>query len=385
MENFTFHIPTVIYFGKGQIEKLGPTISAYGSKVLVVYGGGSIKQNGIYEQVISALKENEFPYIELSGVEPNPTIETVRKGVQLCREHHVDLLLPVGGGSVIDCAKMISAGACYSGDPWDLVINSSKIQHAFPIITILTAAATGSQMDPAAVISNPDTHQKIGAKSPWLLPKVSFMDPTYTETVGPWQTACGVADIMSHTLENYFSNSHAFLQERVAEAILKTCIHYGLQAVQHPGDYEARANLMWASSWAINGFLKLGKMVNFSVHPIEHELSAYYGITHGAGLAILTPHWMRYVLDDTSVVQFQNYGINVWGISDQLDPYEIANLPIRKTEEYFRALGLPTSLREMEIGKEKFDEMAEHAATRMKGTYRQLSKQEIIELLNYAF
>ena len=145
MENFTFHIPTVIYFGKGQIEKLGPTISAYGSKVLVVYGGGSIKQNGIYEQVISALKENEFPYIELSGVEPNPTIETVRKGVQLCREHHVDLLLPVGGGSVIDCAKMISAGACYSGDPWDLVINSSKIQHAFPIITILTAAATGSR------------------------------------------------------------------------------------------------------------------------------------------------------------------------------------------------------------------------------------------------
>ena len=142
---------------------------------------------------------------------------------------------------------------------------------------------------------------------------------------------------------------------------------------------------MWASSWAINGFLKLGKMVNFSVHPIEHELSAYYGITHGAGLAILTPHWMRYVLDDTSVVQFQNYGINVWGISDQLDPYEIANLAIRKTEEYFRALGLPTSLREMEIGKEKFDEMAEHAATRMKGTYRQLSKQEIIELLNYAF
>lgn len=384
MENFVFNIPTTIYFGKDQIDQLPSIVSQYGKKVLMVYGGGSIKRNGIYDRATKILEKAGIDYEELSGVEPNPRIETVRQGVQICREHQIEVLLPIGGGSTIDCAKAVAAGACYDGDPWDLVLDGQKIKKALPVITVLTLAATGSEMDPAAVISDMASGRKIGTKSKYLLPKASIMDPSYTESVNKWHTACGVADIMSHTLENYFANKEAFLQERVAEALLKTCIQFGVRAVKYPDDYEARANLMWAGSWAINGFLKLGKPITFSVHPIEHELSAQYDLTHGAGLAILTPHWMRYVLDDSSVERFRTYGINVWNISPELEPYAAANLAIDKTAEYFKALGLPSRLSEVEINENKFELMAANASKRLAGAYRKLTKEDIVHIYTNA-
>lgn len=384
MDNFVYDIPTTIYFGKNQIQLLGDVVHRYGTRALLVYGGGSIKKNGIYEQAAKIFGSAEIKFWELAGVEPNPGIETVRRGVQICRENDIQVIVPVGGGSVIDCGKVVAAGACYAGDAWELVEDGGKIQQALPIIPVLTLAATGSEMDSDAVISDTGRNRKQGTSSPWMLPKVSFMDPTYTESVNAWQTACGTADIMSHTLENYFSNQRAYLQERLAEAILKTCIEFGPKAISDPHDYEARANLLWAGSWACNGFLKLGKSVRFSVHAIEHQLSAHYGITHGAGMAILTPHWMRYVLDDTSVQRFREYGINVWGISEQLEPFAAAKEAIRQTAEFLKSLGLPGTLTEAGIGDEKFSIMAEAAAARMKGTYRDLSKEQIEDLYRKA-
>ena len=298
MENFIYSIPTTIYFGKGQIEHVSQAVRPYGKKALIVYGGGSVKKNGIFDRVTEILEHEGIAWEELGGVEPNPRIETVRKGAEFCKAGNIEVVLPIGGGSTIDCAKIIAAGALYDGDAWDLVLDGKKIQAALPIVAVLTLAATGSEMDTAAVISDMASNNKLGTKSEHIRPKAAIMDPSYTETVNAWHTAAGTADIMSHILESYFSNAEGYMQDRMAEGLLKTCIQFGIRAVEHPDDYEARANLMWAGSWAINDFLKLGKLVPWSVHPMEHELSAYYDITHGAGLAILTPHWMRHVLNN---------------------------------------------------------------------------------------
>lgn len=384
MENFIYSVPTTIYFGKGQLERVGKAVSEYGSKVLIVYGGGSVKRNGIFDKITEIFGQDGIDWEELGGVEPNPRIETVRAGVAICKEKGIEVLLPVGGGSTIDCAKVIAAGACYDGDPWELVLNPRRIKKALPIVTVLTLAATGSEMDPTAVISDMSTNNKLGTKNEWMRPKASILDPTYTETVNAWHTASGTADIMSHILESYFSNLEGYMQDRMAEGLLKTCIEFGVRAVKNPHDYEARANLMWAGSWAINDFLKLGKPVPWSVHPMEHELSAYYDITHGAGLAVLTPYWMRHVLSDRTVEKFRTYGVNVWDVPKDLPPYEAANLAIERTAEYFKAMGLPTRLSEMGVDDKNLDIMAKKAASRLKGTYEELSEEEVKKIFEEA-
>ena len=386
MLNFDYSIPTKIFFGQDQIQKLADQISQYGSQVLLVYGGGSIKKIGLYEKVVVLLTQNCLPFCELSGVDPNPRIETVRIGVDLCRKHKVDFILAIGGGSTIDCAKLIAAGFYYEADPWDLMIGKAQIEKALPIGTILTLAATGSEMDPIAVISNPKTNQKIGMGHPAMAPKFSILDPTYTYTVPKKQTAAGTADIMSHVIESYFSNTRsAYLQSRMAEAILKTCIKYGPLAIEESENYEARANLMWASSLAINGLLSYGKERKWSCHPIEHELSAYYGITHGVGLAIITPHWMSYVLDDTTVEVFKEYGVNVWGLNSDEDAYTVARKAIAKTKAFFVSLGLPSTLKSVNIYEEKLDLMA-NAATKHGplGDFRPINAQDVLQILKSA-
>lgn len=360
MYNFTFDVSTKIFFGKGQIKNLSGEIIKYSNRILLVYGGGSIKKNGIYNAVVSNLKENNIEFIELSGVEPNPRIESVRKGVELCRVNNLDGVLAIGGGSSIDCAKVIAAGVKYNGDAWDLVKNRKFIKDALPIFSVLTIAATGSEMDVNAVISDISRNEKLGTGAPSTLPKVSILDPEYTYSVPKKHTAAGTADIMSHTFENYFNvNNDAYLQSRMAEAILKTCIHYGPIACQNPENYEARANLMWSSSWAINGLLAQGATQDWSVHPIEHELSAFYDITHGDGLAILTPHWMRYILSEDTVDKFVEYGVNVWNIDKNLDKFTIANKAIDLTQDFFtNSLNIPKNLRELDIDEEYFDQMS---------------------------
>lgn len=386
MINFNYSIPTEIFFGKGSISILGKQLKRYGAKVLVVYGGGSIKKNGIYDLAIKLIKESKIKFWELSGVEPNPKISSVRQGVKICRDNRIDCILAIGGGSVIDCSKAIAAGYYYGGDPWDIVTDPSKIKKALPVASILTLAATGSEMDIFAVITNEATKEKLGTKSSYMAPRFSILDPTYTFTVSKNQTAAGTADIMSHIMENYFNNTEgAYVQDRLAEALLKTCIKYGPIALEKPDDYDARANLMWTSSLAINGLLDYGKVKGWSVHGMEHELSAFYDITHGVGLAILTPYWMEYVLDNNTVDKFVEYGINIWSIDKNKDKFTIAHESIEKTREFFNSLGLPARLKEVGIDEENFEKMAEGATRHGKlGEFKPLSKQDVINIYKSA-
>ncbi len=384
MDNFMFHTPTRIFFGKGMISNL-KRIRAYGNTVLMVYGKSSIIKAGIYDQVMNELKAADMKVVELSGVDPNPRIETVREGISLCRGNDVDVVLTVGGGSSIDCAKVIAAGVKYEGDPWDLVLDGSKISEALPVVSVLTMAATGSEMDAFAVISDMGKNDKLGTGAECLKPVFSILDPEYTYTVPRKHTVAGVADIMSHTLENYFApNKGAFIQARMAEAVLKTCIKYGPIAAENPRNYEARANIMWASSLAINGLLSSGADVDWTVHGMEHELSAYYDITHGEGLALLTPHWMRYVLSEETLWKFKDFGINVWGVDSSIGDWEIAEMSIEKTSEFFRSLGLPMTLSQVGIGREKLSEMSDKLKGKFEHSFVSLSPEDVLKIYEAA-
>ena len=360
MENFKFKAYTEMIFGKGQITNLPEVISRYGKNILLAYGGGSIKRNGIYDSVKKLLKD--YNIIELDKIEPNPKIETVRRGVKLCKENNIDVILAVGGGSTIDCAKVVAAGAFYDGDPWDLVTNPEKIDKVLPIVTILTLAATGSEMNGNAVISKMDTNEKLGTASVNMKPQVSILDPEYLYTLPSIQTAAGTADIMSHVFESYFKKTEgAFVQDKFSEGLLETCIKYCPIALKDPKNYEARANLMWASSMALNGLCGSGKPGAWTCHPIEHELSAFYDITHGVGLAIVTPRWMRYILSENTVDKFVDYAINVWKLEPKEDKFALANEAIDLTEKFFKDCGIPMTLKEVNIDETHFDEMAKGA------------------------
>ena len=384
MNNFTYSIPTKIHFGKGQITHLSE-LRESGEKVLLVYGGGSIKKAGIYDTAMKILKDAGLCVSELSGVEPNPRIESVVKGVKICKEEKIDMVLAIGGGSVIDCGKVIAAGACSEEDPWELVLHPEKITAALPIYSVLTLAATGSEMDKFAVISDLKRNEKWGTASEHMKPKMSIMDPEYTYSVSKKQTAAGTADIISHIFENYFTNvSNADVQARFAEGLLKNCFYYGPIALEHPDDYDARANLMWTSSMAINGILSDGAEVAWCVHPMEHELSAFYDITHGEGLAILTPHWMEFALNEATAKKFADYGRNVWNLPMAEENMETARKAINCTRKFFRDMGLPTTLREVGIDETYFDIMAEKAAAGCRGSFVELTKEDIIHIYENA-
>lgn len=380
MQNFYYSIPTKIYFGKGQIKHL-KEISKFGKKVLMVYGGGSIRRNGVYDDVVKVLRENHISLIQLGGVEPNPRIRSVKEGVRICREKCIDAVLAVGGGSTIDCAKIIAAGAKYDGPAWDLVLDSKKIKAALPVVSVLTISATGSEMDGSAVISDMDKNDKIGTGSELLKPVFSILDPVYTFSVPKKQTAAGTADIMSHVFEVYFTREKGgFIQARMCEAVLSTCIKYGPVALAEPENYEARANLMWAASLAINGLLSYGSDVQWSVHGMEHELSAFYDITHGEGLAILTPVWMEYVLSEETMYKFAELGLNVWKLDPGLPEAEIAKQAISCTREFFNSMGLPATLRDVNIGGEKLETMAKKLDGRFRHTFVPLSGEQVLEI-----
>lgn len=381
MNNFRFHAYTDIRFGQGQIDSLPELLAPYGKKVLMVYGGGSIRRNGLYDKVHSLL--GGFEVFELPGVEPNPKITSVREGAQLCKEKGVDVVLAVGGGSTIDAAKVIAGGALYDGDPWELVVDPGRIGSVLPIVTVLTLAATGSEMNKNAVISNMETNEKLGTASHDFIPKASVCDPGYLFSLPAMQTAAGTADIMSHIFEQYFQKeSGAFISDRFAEGLLKACIRYCPIALDEPENYEARANLMWASTQALNGLTSCGKSGEWTCHPIEHELSAFYDITHGVGLAIVTPRWMRYILNDDTVGKFCEYARNVWSITEP-DPYKCANQAIDATENFFVECGIPMTLGEVGIDETHFDRMAEDAVKfgNLKEAYVPLDKEDVKAIL----
>ena len=382
MQNFEFHAYTDMLFGEGQIEKLPEVLARYGKRVLLTYGGGSLKKNGIYDKIKELT--GDFEVTELGGIEPNPRLTSVEKGVSLCREHQIDVILAAGGGSTIDCSKMIAAGACSEEEPWTLVKNPQKIQKALPIVTILTMGATGSEMNGNAVITNMETQEKLGTFSWKVIPQVSICDPTYLKTLPALQTAAGTADIMSHVFEDYFKTEpDAMVQDTFAEGILRTCIKYCPAALKNPADYAARANLMWASSMGLNGLCGSGKPGAWTCHPIEHELSAFYDITHGVGLAILTPRWMRYVLNENTVDKFAEYARNVWHLEDREDKFALAEEAIYKTETFFRDCGIPMTLTELGIDESKFERMAENAVRvgNLKTAFMPLAKEDVVNIL----
>ncbi|MCD2347128.1 iron-containing alcohol dehydrogenase [Clostridium guangxiense] len=382
MDNFKFNAYTEMLFGKGQIANLPEVLKRYGKNVLLAYGGGSIKRNGIYGTIQNLLKD--FNIVELSGIEPNPRIETVRRGVEFCRENKVDVILAVGGGSTIDCSKVVGAAYYYDGDAWDVVTTPAKIGKVLPIVTVLTMAATGSEMNKNAVISKMDTNEKLGTAAWNMIPQTSILDPEYLYTVPAIQTAAGCADIMSHVIEGYFSKTKdAFVQDKFAEGLLQTCIKYCPIALKEPKNYEARANIMWASSMALNGLCGSGKIGGWTCHPIEHELSAFYDITHGVGLAIVTPRWMRYILNEVTVDKFDSYAVNVWHIKPSEDKFALANAGIDATEKFFKDCGIPMTLSKLGIDKSNFRKMAEGAVKhgRLENAYVALSPDDVYKIL----
>lgn len=367
MENFIFHVPTEILFGHDLEKTFAERVASLGKRALIVIGGGSVKRLGIYDTIVDSLHAAGVETVECAGISPNPRIEEAKRGIAMVKKEKIEVIVPIGGGSVLDCAKLIAAGAKTDVDPWDLVLDDTQIHDALPLATVITVAATGSEMDPNSVISNPETKQKLGWASPLVLPRVSYLNPAFTYTVNAWHTAAGTADIMSHTMESYFSvQEDAYLQDSIAEAILRTCIKYGPIAHKDPTNEEARANLLWANTWAINGLIGTGKTQSWSVHAMEHELSAYYDITHGVGLAILTPHWLRHFLNADTVPRIARFAKMVFGVEKENDK-EQAEAGIKALTAFFRSLDIPMTLREVGIDETHLAEMARNSVARTGG------------------
>lgn len=383
MQNFDYMTPTRLIFGRDAIAKLPEVMTQFGKKILLTYGGGSIKKIGLYQKVLEMLKG--YDIVELPGIQPNPKYDpSVLDGVRLCKEHNVDVILSVGGGSVLDCSKAIAAGAKYDGDPWDLISYKVKAKAALPIVDILTLAATGSEYDCGGVISRTETNDKIGYIDPLLFPVVSILDPVYTFTVSKKQTAAGIADAMNHTIEQYFVADSTLLNDGFCESMLRSLMTNGRKCLENPEDYTARAEMMLACTYGCNGILALGNSYSgWPCHGIEHALSAYYDITHGEGLAIITPRWMRHILSERTMDRFVKYGINVFGIDPTLPKQKIAGKAIDATYEFFESINIPMHLRDVGIDESRIDEMAHHIAVNegLDKAYAPLTEQDIKEIL----
>ena len=383
MQNFDYMTPTRLIFGKESIVKLPEVMRPLGKRVLLTYGGGSIKRSGLYDRVKELLKE--FEIFELSGIQPNPKYDpSVLDGVRICKEKQVDVILAVGGGSVLDCSKAIAAGAKYDGDPWDLITSKVKAQAALPVVDVLTLAATGSEYDPFGVISRTETNDKIGYGDPLLYPVCSILDPVYTFSVSKKQTAAGCADAMNHTIEQYFVADSTLLNDGFCESMLKSLMVNARKCIDNPEDYTARAEMMLCCTYGCNGILALGNSYSgWPCHGIEHALSAYYNITHGEGLAIITPRWMKHILSEKTIDRFVKYGVNVFGIDASLPKQEIAEEAIEATYRFFESIGIPMHLREVGIDESRIDEMAHHIAVNegLENAYAPLTELDIKEIL----
>jgi alcohol dehydrogenase YqhD (iron-dependent ADH family) len=383
MESFLYRNPTQLIFGRGQLSVLADKIKPFGTKVLLVYGGGSIKRNGLYDQVIHQLEQMNADIYELSGIEPNPRLTTVQKGIDICKSEGIHFILAVGGGSVIDGTKAIAAGAKFDGNIWDVISKKAQITEALPFGTVLTLAATGSEMNSGSVITNWETQEKIGWGSPYTFPRFSILDPAHTFSVPKNQTVYGIVDIMSHVLEQYFSDSpNTPLNDRFAESILTTVMEAAPKAIANPEDYEARESILYCGTMALNGTLSMGMIGDWGTHGIEHAVSAIYDIPHGGGLAIIFPNWIRYNLDKTTP-KMKQLAIRVFDVdpSNKTDR-EIAAEGIDKLRAFWDSIGAPNRLADYHISDEKQKEMAKKAAPNgTVGRFRPVNQEEVYEIL----
>ncbi|MGB9609897.1 MAG: iron-containing alcohol dehydrogenase [Bryobacteraceae bacterium] len=340
MHNFEYWNPTKILFGRGQIASISREIPA-GTKVLMTYGGGSIRSNGVYDQVTAALKN--CTVVEFGGIQPNPEYRTLMEAVRLARAENVEFLLAVGGGSVLDGTKFIAAAIPFEGEPWDIVQKHAEVKSAVPLASVLTLPATGSEANPYAVISRSETGEKLAFSSPHVYPKFSVLDPETTFSLPARQVANGIVDAYVHTMEQYLTfPAHAELNDRFAESILQTLIEIGPKTLANPDDYDARATFVWTATMALNGLIGCGVPQDWATHMIGHELTALYGIDHARTLAVVAPHLYR-VLKSDKAAKLLQYGERVWGIREGSDEERI-EAAIRRTEEFFESLGVPTRL-----------------------------------------
>lgn len=383
MQNFTFHNPCKVIFGKGTVNQVGEETAKYGKKVLLVTGGGSVKKSGLYDQVTGHLKKHGLTIFEVMGVQPNPRLSSVYEGIEICKREGIDFILGVGGGSVIDAAKAMAAGVKYHGDVWDFFEKKATVQDALPLGDVLTLAATGTEMNGNTVISKWETKQKRAFGSPHVIPKFSILDPALTFSVPRDQTVNGIVDIMAHVFEQYFSlTPDTALQDRLAESILQTMVEIGPVLLENLENYEARAEMLWCGTMALNSLISRGKIEDWATHMVEHEVSAIYDIPHGAGLSIIFPNWMKYVLE-TGTGKFAQYAARVWGVkTEEKSERDAALEGIAKTREFFNKIGAPATLGYYKIGPENIPVMAEKAVKfGTIGGYKALGKQDVENIL----
>jgi alcohol dehydrogenase YqhD (iron-dependent ADH family) len=382
MENFSYYCPTKIIFGKGTEGRVGGKIQE--KKILLHYGGGSIKKSGIYDRVVASLKENGIGFVELSGVVPNPRLDKVNEGIEICRKEEIGFILAVGGGSVIDSAKAIAAGVPYEGDVWDFFIGKARIEKAIPVGVVLTIPAAGSEASKASVITNEKETRKLSIQSDLLRPRFAIMNPELTFTLPKFQTACGIVDMMAHICERYFTNTPSVdLTDELCEGTLRSIIKNARLVMENPEDYDARANLMWASTLAHNGILGTGREEDWASHKIEHEVSAFYDITHGAGLAAIVPAWMEYVRKQDTA-RFARFTREVFAVEAECEEDAALEASVQ-IKAFFKEIGLPTTLKEMDIDEQKFAEMAKACTFRGEvGNFVKLSSEDIVKIYKMA-
>ncbi|TWT24424.1 iron-containing alcohol dehydrogenase [Planomicrobium sp. CPCC 101110] len=383
MNAFSFYNPVKLIFGEGQLQAVKEELPQYGNKVLVVYGGGSIKKNGLYDEVMETLKEADLEIFELAGVEPNPRISTARRGIEICKKEGIDMLLAVGGGSVIDCAKLIACGAKYDGDAWDFVSRKAQPEAALPFGTVLTLAATGSEMNSGSVITNEETQEKYGWGSPLSFPKFSILDPTYTLTVPQDHTVYGIVDMMSHIFEQYFHNAtNTPVQDRMCEGVLKAVIETAPKLVENLQSYEHRETILFAGTMGLNNFLQMGYRGDWATHNIEHAVSAVYDIPHAGGLAILFPQWMRHNVN-VKPARFAQMAVRVFDVDPEgKTEEEVAYEGIDRLSAFWTSLGAPTRLDYYNIDSEKIDLMVEKAMVYGEfGNFNKLKDEDVKAIL----
>jgi len=386
MLNFNFQNTTEIVFGKGVETQVGKKVSEYGKKVLLHYGGTSLKKFGLYDKVIKSLTDEGIEIFELGGVLPNPRLSLVKEGIKICKDNNIDIILAVGGGSAIDSAKAIGAGVEYDGDIWDFFEGKVTVSKTLPLGVVLTIPAAGSEASSGTVITNEDGWYKKSFGGNIIRPKFAIMNPELTYTLPSYQTAAGAVDIMAHVLERYFTNEkYVELTDRLSEAVLKTVILNTPKALNFPEDYNARAEIMISSTIAHNSLLDMGRESDWASHGIEHELSGIYDITHGAGLAIILPAWMKYVYR-TNIDRFVQFAIRVWNVDMNFsDPEATIFEGIKRMEEFFTSIDMPTRLSQADIDSEKFEEMAAKATEHgTVGNFVKLTKEDIINIYRLA-
>lgn len=389
MNNFVFYSPTEFVFGKATEMQVGALARKHGArKVMIVYGGGSVVRSGLLDRVKQSLQEVGIEYCLMGGVQPNPVDTKVYEGIEFCRREQANMLLPVGGGSVIDTAKAIAAGVLYEGDFWDFYIGKAKVTKALKVAVVLTIPAAGSEGSGNTVITKLDGLQKLSLRVPEVLrPVFSIMNPELTYTLPPFQTACGVADMMAHIMERYFTNTQEVeIGDRLCEGTLMAIINEAPKVMRNPEDYGARANLMWAGMIAHNGTCGVGCEEDWASHFLEHEISAIYGVTHGAGLSVIFPAWMTWMIEH-NVGKIAQYAVRVWGVPESEDKKAVALEGIGKLKVFFSSLGLPVTFKELGIENPDIDRLADSLHRNkgeLVGNYVKLTMQDSKEIYHLA-